>query len=53
MQAFHLRCICSTNNEYHDSCDKLRSNLIEREYKQQEISEGIEKTKTYDRKKTP
>ena len=50
-QALRLRRICSTNNEFHDSCDKLRNKLIERGYKQQEINEGIERTKTLDRKK--
>ena len=33
-QALHLRRICSTNNEFQDSCDKLRNELIERGYKQ-------------------
>ena len=50
-QALRLRRICSTNNEFQDSCDKLRIKLIERGYKQQEINEGIERTKTLDRKK--
>ena len=50
-QALRLRRICSTNNEFQDSCDKLRNKLIERGYKQQEINEGIERTKTLDRKK--
>ena len=49
-QALCLRCICSTSNEFQDSCDKLRNKLIERGYKQ-EINEGIERTKTLDRKK--
>ena len=35
-QALRLRQICSTNNEFQDSCDKLRNKLIERGYKQQE-----------------
>ena len=43
-QALRLHRICSTNNE-------LRNKLIERRYKQQEINEGIERTKTLDRKK--
>ena len=50
-QALRLRRICSTNNEFQDSCDKLRNKLIEIGYKQQEINEGIERTKTLDRKK--
>ena len=50
-QALRLRRICSTNNEFQDSCDKSRNKLIERGYKQQEINEGIERTKTLDRKK--
>ena len=50
-QALRLRRICSTNNESQDSFDKLRNKLIERGYKQQEINEGIERTKTLDRKK--
>ena len=41
---------CSTNNEFQNSCDKLHNNLIERRYKQQEINESIERTKTLDRK---
>ena len=32
-QALRLHRICSTNNEFQDSCDKLRNKLIEREYK--------------------
>ena len=51
-QALPLRRICSTNNKFQDSCDKLRNKLIERGYKQQEINKGIEKTKTLDRKKS-
>ena len=50
-QALRLCRICSTNNEFQDSYDKLRNKLIERGYKQQEINEGIERTKTLDRKK--
>ena len=50
-QALRLRGICSTNNEFQDSCDKLRNKLVERGYKQQEINEAIERTKTLDRKK--
>ena len=50
-QALRLRRICSTNNEFQDSCDKLRNKLIERGYKQQEINEGTERTKTFDGKK--
>ena len=50
-QALRLRRICSTNNEFQDSCDKLRNKLIERGCKQQETNEGIERTKTLDRKK--
>ena len=50
-QALRLSRICSTNNEFQDSCDKLRNKLIERGYTQQEINEGIERTKTLDRKK--
>ena len=50
-QALRLRRICSTNNEFQDSCDKLRNKLIERGYTQQEINEVIERTKTLDRKK--
>ena len=46
--ALRLRRICSTNNEFQD---KIRNKLIERGYKQQEINEGIEITKTLDRKK--
>ena len=46
-----LSRIRSTNNEFQDSCDKLCNNLIETGYKQQEIIEGIERTKTLDRKK--
>ena len=34
-----------------DSCDKLRSNIIERGYKQKEINEVKERTKALDRKK--
>ena len=49
-QALRLRRICSTNNESQASCDKLRSKLIERGYKQQEINEGIERTKTLEGK---
>ena len=49
-QVLCLCRICSTNNGFRDSCDKLRK-LIERGYKQQEINEGIERTKTLDRKK--
>ena len=52
-QVLRLRHICSTNNEFQDSCDKLRNKLIERGYKQQEINEGIERTKTYGQKKAP
>ena len=36
---------------FQESCDNLNNKLIERGYKQQEISEGIERTKTLDRKK--
>ena len=43
--------ICSTNNEFQDSYDKLRNNLIKKLYKKQEINEGIERTKTLDRQK--
>ena len=50
-QALRLCRNYSTNNEFQDSCDKLRNKLIERGYKQQEINEGIERTKTLDRKK--
>ena len=50
-QAVRFRRICSTNIEFQDSCDKLRNKLIEIGYKQQEINEGIERTKTLDRKK--
>ena len=50
-QALRLRRVCSTNNEFQDCCEKLRNKLIERGCKQQEINEGIEKTKTSDRKK--
>ena len=51
-QSLCLRRIYSTNNEFQDSCDKkLRNKLIERGYKQQEINEGIERTKTLDRQK--
>ena len=50
-QALRLRHICSTNSEFQDSCDKLRNKLLERGCKQQEINEGIERTKTLDRKK--
>ena len=50
-QALRLRRICSTNNEFQDSCDKLRNKLLERGYKQQEINKGIERTKTLDRRK--
>ena len=49
-QALRLRRICLTNNEFQDSCDTLRNKLIERGHKQQEINEGIERTKTFDRK---
>ena len=49
-QALCLRHICSANNEFQDCCDKLSNKLIERGYKQQEINEGIERTKTLDRK---
>ena len=51
LKALHLRRICRTNNGFQDSCDKLHNKLIERGYKQQEINEGIERTKTLDRKK--
>ena len=37
-QALSLHRICSTNNEFQDSCDKLRKKLFERGYKQQEIN---------------
>ena len=50
-QALHLCCIRSTNNELQDSSDTLHKKLIERGCKQQEINEGIEKTKTLDRQK--
>ena len=50
-QALRLRRICSTNNEFQDSCDRLRNKLIEKGYKPQEINEGIERTKILDRKK--
>ena len=43
--------ICSTNNEFKDICDKLRNKLTEREYKEQEISEDIKRTKTLDKQK--
>ena len=49
-QGLRLRRICSTNNEFQDGCDKLRNKLIERRYKQQELNEVIERTKTLDRK---
>ena len=49
-QALRIRRICSTNNEFQDSCDTLRNNLIERGYKQ-EINEAIERTKALDRQK--
>ena len=51
VQVLHLRCICSTNNELQDSCDKLCNKLIKRGYKQQEINKGIKRSKTLDRKK--
>ena len=50
-QALHLRLICSTINEFQDSCDKLCNKLIERGYKQQGIKEGIERTQNLDRQK--
>ena len=50
-QTLHLRRICSTINEFQDSCDKLCNKLIERGYKQQGIKEGIERTKNLDRQK--
>ena len=50
-QALRLRRICSTNNEFQDSCDKLRNKLTERGYKQQEINKGIGRTKNLGRKK--
>ena len=50
-QALRLHRICSTNIEFQDSCDKLRNRLIEIGYKQQEINEVIERTKTFYRKK--
>ena len=49
-QTLCLCHVCSTNNEFQDSCDKLRTKLIERRYKQQEINEVIESTKTLDKK---
>ena len=45
-QAIRLCRICPTNKEFQDSCDKLRNKLTERGYKQQEINEGIKRTKT-------
>ena len=45
-QALRLRRICSTNNEFQGSCDNLHNKLIERGYKEQEINEVIERTKT-------
>ena len=50
-QALRLRRICSTSNEFQDSCDNLQNKLTERGYKQQEINDGIERTKTLDKKK--
>ena len=44
-QALSLHRICSTHNEFQDSCNKLRGKLIEREYKEQEINEGIRQAK--------
>ena len=50
-QALRLHRIYSTNNVFQEGCDNLSNKLIERGYKQQEINEGIERTKTLDRKK--
>ena len=50
-QALRLGRICPTNNEFQDSCDKLRNKLTERGYKKQEINEGIERARTWDRQK--
>ena len=38
-------------SEFQNSCDKLRNRLIKRGCKEQEINEGIERTKTLDRQK--
>ena len=45
-QALRLRRICSTNNEFQDSCDTLCNKLIERGYKQ-EINKDVERTKAF------
>ena len=50
-KALRFRRIYSTKNDFKDSIDKLRNKPIERRYKQQEINEGIERTKTLDRQK--
>ena len=50
-QALRLRRICSTSNEFQDSCDNLQNKLTQGGYKQQETNEGIERTKTLDKKK--
>ena len=50
-QALRLIHICSTNNEFQDSCDTLSNKLIERGYQQQEINEGIGRAKTSDTQK--
>lgn len=45
-QALRFHRICSTNNEFKDISDKLR-NKLEREYKEQEINEDINKLRLW------
>ena len=45
-----LRRICTVDKEFQLNCNELSQKLTEREYKEPEINESIEKTQTFDRK---
>ena len=50
-QVLCVRCICSTENEFLQSCNELNNKLIGRRYLEQEKNNSIERTKTFDKQK--
>ena len=46
-----VRCICSTENEFLQSCNELNNKLIGRRYLEQEKDNSIERTKAFDKQK--
>ena len=49
-QTLRLRRVCTADKKLHLNCNEFRKKLTEREYKEQEINQSIQRTQTFDRK---